>query len=125
MARRDAASNTAAGTIRLLGRARYQEATEVAGRDDSQLKTPGNADESARTSVWTRVGVVLLGFSVLLWVPLPVLPFLPLSTGTKAAMAGGLVVGAEIAFWIGVAMAGPEAGRRTRSWIRNAFRRRR
>ena len=83
-----------------------------------------DAAASSRSSLWTRVGVVLLALSLLLWVPLPVVPFLPLSPGAKAAVAAGLVVGAEIAFWAGAAMAGPEAARRTRSWIRNTFKRR-
>ncbi len=67
-------------------------------------------------------GVVLLGLSVLLWAPLPVVPFLSLSGADKVALAGGLVIGAEVAFWCGAALAGPEAARRARSWFRRALR---
>ncbi len=72
-----------------------------------------------------RAGVVLLGLSLALWVPLPVVPFLPLSGGAKATLAGGLILGAEIAFWLGAVLAGPEAARRTRAWVRKAIGRRR
>ena len=39
-----------------------------------------------------RVGVILMGASLALWVVLPVVPFLPLETGEKAALAGGQVI---------------------------------
>ena len=81
------------------------------------------AEEPAirRPTIWTRSGVGLLALSVLLWVPLPVVPFLSLSGVEKAALAGGLVIGAEVAFWCGAALAGPEAARRARSWFRRAL----
>ena len=60
----------------------------------------------------------MLGLSLALWVPVPAVPFLPLSSGAKAALVGGLIVGAEIAFWLGAILAGPEATRRMRSWLR-------
>ncbi len=82
------------------------------------------SDANTRPVTWTRAGVVLLVVSALLWVPLPIVPFLPLTTGAKAAVGSGLVVAAEIAFWAGAALAGPEAVIRMRSWIRTAFRRR-
>ena len=66
-----------------------------------------------------RVGVILMGASLALWVALPVVPFLPLETGEKAALAGGQVIVAEVIFWLGAAIAGPEAARRIRSrWFR-------
>ena len=70
---------------------------------------------------WPRVGAVLLGLSLVLWLPLPIIPFLSITTGAKASAAGGLVVVAEIIFWLGAVLAGPEAARRTRSWIRERF----
>ena len=87
----------------------------------SQSELERASDANTRPITWTRAGVVLLVVSALLWVLLPVVPFLPLSTGAKAAAGGGLVVAAEIAFWAGAALAGPEAVRRARSWIRTAF----
>ncbi len=65
-----------------------------------------------------RVGVILMGASMALWVVLPVVPFLPMETGAKAMLAGGQVVVAEVIFWLGAAIAGPEAARRIRVWRR-------
>ncbi len=84
--------------------------------NESELET--GSDAHGRPGAWTRAGGVLLVGSALLWAPLPIVPFLPLSPGAKAAVAGGLVVVAEIAFWAGAALAGPEAARRMRSWFR-------
>ena len=90
-------------------------------QSDAELETASEANP--RAIRWTRAGVVLLGVSALLWVALPIVPFLPLGTGAKAAVAGGLVVVAEIAFWAGAVLAGPAAVRRMRAWIRSVFRR--
>ena len=81
--------------------------------------------QAARSGGWPRVGAVLLGLSLALWVLVPVVPFLALSMGAKATLAGALVVAAEIAFWLGALLAGPEAVRRSRSWIRNVLRKNR
>ena len=62
-----------------------------------------------------------MGLSIALWLPLPVVPFLSLSGATKAATGAGLVGAAEIAFWTGAVLAGPEVVRRIRSWVRTAF----
>ena len=70
-----------------------------------------------RATPWTRFGVGLIVVSMLLWVPLPVLPFLSVDGTTKVSVAGGLVVGAEVTFWLGAALAGPAAARRMRSWL--------
>ena len=106
------------------GRGLSSEVVRVA-EHVSQPKLERSGEATTRTGVSARVGVLLLGLSVALWVPLPVVPFLPLDAGVKVTLGGGLVVGAEIAFWLGAALAGPEIVRRARSWIRNAFAKRR
>ena len=90
----------------------------------SEARLEPAATAPARAVPWTRVGVVLLGISALLWFPLPIVPFLPMSAAAKAALAGGLVVAAEIAFWAGAVLAGPVAVARLRSWARRTFGRR-
>ena len=78
-----------------------------------------NVDVSrASRSRAARVGVVLMGFSLALWVALPVVPFLPLSVAAKTTGAGALIIVAEVAFWGGAVLAGPTAARRMRSWWR-------
>jgi hypothetical protein len=58
----------------------------------------------------TRIAKIGLGLalgSVLPWLMLPVLPFLPLPATQKAMGAGGLLVLAEVMFWVGALLAGP------------------
>ena len=64
-----------------------------------------------------RVGLVLMVSSLPLWLVLPILPFLPLTLEMKAAVAGGVVVVAEVMFWAGAVLAGPTVVRRLRSWL--------
>lgn len=73
---------------------------------------------SPRPNRWAVVGVVLMCGSLLLWVLLLGVPFLPLGVGARGAVATGVVVVAELAFWGGAVIAGPEAARRIRSWWR-------
>ncbi len=72
----------------------------------------------------TTAGYTLIGSSFALWLPLPLLPFLPLSMSHRAGLGGGLVIAAEFAFWAGLVLAGPEAARRVRGAV-GRFRRRR
>ena len=81
--------------------------------------TDTNVDVApASRSRAARVGVVLMGSSLALWVALPLVPFLPLSVAAKATGAGSLIIVAEVAFWGGAVLAGPTAARRMRSWWR-------
>ena len=75
---------------------------------------------SAQRSRAAAVGVVLMGSSLALWVALPIVPFLPFGAGVKATVAGSQIVVAEIAFWLGAVLAGPEATRRWKSWWRSS-----
>jgi len=52
------------------------------------------------------------------WLGLLGVPFLPLTVASRGLVATGLVVLAEVAFWGGAFLAGPEAVKRTRSWWR-------
>ena len=71
-------------------------------------------------SVTAKIGVALMGLSLALWVALPVVPFLPIHVGVKATVAASQVVVAEVAFWLGAVLAGPEAARRMKSWWRSS-----
>ena len=68
--------------------------------------------------VLPRIGWGLMIASLALWALLPVLPFLPFSGKVRLGAAGVILAAAEVVFWIGAAMAGPEAARRMRSWWR-------
>ena len=80
---------------------------------------PGAENLESKRRPAAAAGVVLLGLSLLLWVPLPAVFFLPMGSAGKAALAGALVVAAEAAFWLGAALAGAEAARRMRFWWRS------
>ena len=86
---------------------------------DSSLESPARPRQArAPASRWARVGVILMGSSLPLWPALLGVPFLPLSLAAQGAVATGIIVVAEVAFWGGAALAGPEAARRMRSWWR-------
>ena len=68
----------------------------------------------------TRIGVVLMVGSLPLWLVLPILPFVGISTAAKAMAATAVVVIAELMFWGGAALAGPAAVRRVKGWWRSA-----
>ena len=78
------------------------------------------AETPSRKGRAAAAGVVLMGLSLALWVALPLVPFFPLDMGAKATLAGSQVIVAEVAFWLGAALAGPAAARRMRSWWRSA-----
>jgi VIT1/CCC1 family predicted Fe2+/Mn2+ transporter len=53
-----------------------------------------------------RIGLIIVGISLLFWVFLPVIPFLPLKAGQKGILATVTFVLAEVLFYLGVFMAG-------------------
>jgi hypothetical protein len=61
-----------------------------------------------------------MSLSLLLWVCLLGIPFLPLSVAGRGTVATVLIVTAEVVFWVGAAIAGPAATRRIRSWWRRS-----
>lgn len=67
----------------------------------------------------SRVGVALMVVSMLFWLPIPVLPLLPLETSTTLFVAGAMLVAAEVTFWGGALLAGPEAVRWFKRWLRH------
>ncbi|MFT5095614.1 MAG: hypothetical protein ACI93T_004463 [Porticoccaceae bacterium] len=71
---------------------------------------------AGRTAAKMGVGLILL--SGVLWFSLFVIPFLPLTIGQKAALAGADFVGVQIAWWVGVALAGPELVAKLKSWFK-------
>ena len=67
-----------------------------------------------------RAGVLVFGVIVvptLLYLAIPAVPFLPLTTGQKVWVSGGLVVVAETVFLISALLIGREAVRRYRRYL--------
>lgn len=62
------------------------------------------------------MGIVLILLSGVLWFSLFAIPFLPLTVGQRAALAGTAFVGVQIAWWCGAALAGPQTVARLWPW---------
>ena len=80
----------------------------------------GNQMDARKYGGLAKLGVVLMGLSLGLWVALLLVPFLPITAAAKMGLAGAQIVVAEVAFWGGAALAGPAAARRMKSWWRSS-----
>lgn len=63
------------------------------------------------------LGYVLLAISCVAWLAVPVIPFLPLSALEKASWVGGVIIFAEIAWWLAM----PLLGKEIIAWCKNAW----
>jgi short-subunit dehydrogenase len=71
------------------------------------------------SSSWLRhIGIVLVVLSFVLYGLLPVVPFLPVSTGAKLAITPGLIALGEASFWIGGLVLGKEVIERYKGKIK-------
>lgn len=70
--------------------------------------SPPTSDPKRRKQNWGKIGIGLILVSGVLWFSLFAIPFLPLTVGQKAALAGAVFVGVQIAWWSGAALAGPQ-----------------
>jgi len=68
----------------------------------------------------TKIGIVLILLSGVLWFSLFAIPFvpLPLNAAQRTAWVVGQFVGVQIVWWTGAALAGPETVARIWSWFR-------
>ncbi|MBY6037764.1 transporter suffix domain-containing protein [Fictibacillus nanhaiensis] len=55
-----------------------------------------------------KAGIVLIVLSFVLWIFIPIVPFLSLSTGMKTAIVSGLFIAGEVTFWLGALLAGKD-----------------
>ena len=85
---------------------------------ETSASQPTPALNPTQTRVTTRLGMGLVLYSFAAWLPLPLVPFLPMGTGTRAALGAGLVASAEVAFWGGLLLAGRESVDRVRRFWR-------
>lgn len=80
--------------------------------DDQTAPEPGAGGTAA------KIGVILILLSGVLWFSLFAIPFLPLTVGQKAAIAGADFIAVQIAWWIGAALAGPKLVAKLKSRFR-------
>jgi hypothetical protein len=61
-----------------------------------------------QTRIQTKLGLVLIVTSCLLWAAVLVVPLLPFSLANKALIITKLVIISEVIFWLGILLAGKE-----------------
>jgi hypothetical protein len=88
--------------------------------DSNSVSTcDGSLPGRAKSRSAAKIGMGLILLSGVLWFSLFAIPFLPLSVGQKAALAGVDFVGVQIAWWTGATLAGPK----TVAWLKSLCRR--
>ncbi|KZE68851.1 hypothetical protein AWM68_00830 [Fictibacillus phosphorivorans] len=55
-----------------------------------------------------KIGIIFIVLSFVLWLFIPVIPFLSFSAGLKTAIVSGLFIGGEVSFWLGALLAGKD-----------------
>jgi hypothetical protein len=63
-----------------------------------------------------RIGIGLIIASFVVWVAVPIAPFLPFSAAVKATIVATVIAAAEVMFWLGVLLAGKEAARKLKAY---------
>ena len=54
------------------------------------------------------IGYIILGISILIWLAIPVVPFLGFSVGKIAGITTGLIIAGEITFYLSIFLIGKE-----------------
>ncbi len=67
-----------------------------------------------RAGAYSKLGLLLIIISCLLWAAVLVVPILPLSNAEKALFVTSLVIVSEVMFWLGILLAGKEISHRYR-----------
>jgi hypothetical protein len=83
--------------------------------DRSRLGNESQTPASGRRA-WILV-IFLLVVPCALYAAIPVVPFLPLTTAQKIGLSSGLVVVAEVIFWVAALFVGKEAISRYRRFF--------
>jgi hypothetical protein len=73
------------------------------------------SDPTPKKRAW--ILVVLLVVPGALYAAVPVVPFLPLTTAQKIGLSAGLVVAAEVVFWVAALFVGKEVISRYRRFL--------
>ena len=67
-----------------------------------------------RANVYSKLGLVLIVTSCLLWAVVLAVPLLPYSIAQRSLIATSLIVISELIFWLGILLAGKELAHRYR-----------
>ncbi len=55
-----------------------------------------------------KIGITFIVLSFVLWILIPVIPFLSFGAGLKTAIVSGLFIGGEVFFWLGALLTGKD-----------------
>jgi ABC-type transport system involved in cytochrome c biogenesis permease component len=55
-----------------------------------------------------KTGIIFIILSFVLWIFIPIIPFLSFSAATKTGIVSGLFIGGEVFFWLGALLAGKD-----------------
>lgn len=64
------------------------------------------------------IGYIVLGISILIWLLIPVVPFLGFSVGKAAGITTGLIIAGEITFYLSIFMIGKEFLVKIKNWFK-------
>ncbi|WP_373547436.1 transporter suffix domain-containing protein [Chamaesiphon sp.] len=67
-------------------------------------------------AIYSKLGLLLILTSCLLWAAILFVPILPLSIAQKAISTASLVIISEVLFWLGILLAGKQAHRYRRQF---------
>jgi uncharacterized protein YebE (UPF0316 family) len=64
------------------------------------------------------IGYIILGISIVIWLLIPVVPFLGFSIGKAAGITTGLIIAGEITFYLSIFMIGKEFLVKIKNWFK-------
>jgi len=64
------------------------------------------------------IGYIILGISIVIWLLIPVVPFLGFSVAKVAGITTGLIIAGEITFYLSIFMIGKEFLVKIKNWFK-------
>lgn len=64
------------------------------------------------------IGYIILGISIVIWLLIPVVPFLGFSVRKAAGITTGLIIAGEITFYLSIFMIGKEFLVKIKNWFK-------
>jgi ABC-type transport system involved in cytochrome c biogenesis permease component len=59
-----------------------------------------------------KTGIIFIILSFVLWIFIPIIPFLSFSAAAKTGIVSGLFIGGEVFFWLGALLAGKDIAKK-------------
>lgn len=65
------------------------------------------------------IGYIVLGISIVIWLLIPVVPFMGFSIAKAAGITTGLIIAGEITFYLSIFMIGKEFLVKIKNWFKH------